>query len=155
MLTETELANEVKAMIETTAAFEVILRQESASVRVMDLETAKTLAQDKADLAARYDKHILALHESRAHLPELEDELRQNLADAQSRIAEAISENIQTLQAARQATRRVVEMIVDSVSRGTRQMAGYGPAGYAQGGYGRSTAGAAPPLTGLSVNENL
>lgn len=160
MLSQAELAIESEKMIEVIGEFKALLDEETEAVKVNDLDISEALSGRKTELTRKYEGHFALIHEAREFLKNLDIGLRRRLSEAQQDIAKAIEENILALEAARQATRRVVSMIVNAATRGANQTAAYGPSGNAQSRYGKSLTGsaahgAAAPLMGISFDENL
>jgi hypothetical protein len=140
-----DLSAEAEGLVRAADSFIRVLEQETDAVRAMDTARAEALAPRKAELSGIYEAHARVLHQNAADLRKLDADLRRRMVQAQERLTGAITHNLSALDAAREATQRVIKMIVSAVQRGARQTGTYGP----------RQSRAMPALAGMGVDKVL
>jgi len=153
--TKAELARAAESFLAAGAAFAEVLDAETAAVKALDFERLDSLVADKTRLARDYASQAQYLRDNGPALGRVAGSAAKGrMMQTQKRIAAAISENLQALDATCRASRQVVELIVDSARRAQTQISGYGPAGGGGAG-GGSGQGDPAALRSVSLNTSL
>jgi len=121
------LSPAVEAVFGAIDRLRTILDEETALLRTPQSEAAiMELVAVKADAEAKYRGAVATLQCDRGGVAALAPEVRDLLTAAARRLADAAKANIEAVTAARDAQKRIVELIVDSLRKERRSEVGYG-----------------------------
>jgi hypothetical protein len=104
-----------------------VLEAESGSVYAHSTEKMTGFYRDKTSLLADYAASVSALREAgKGGAVDLPAELSAEIKTKSARLAEAMERNMKALSVAGEASRRVVEVIIEAVRQQRQSGAGYG-----------------------------
>jgi hypothetical protein len=92
-----------------------LLAHETELVRVGRIQDIEPLQKEKRRLSQLYQQAAKALHASGAQIATLPASLRVQIVAASGRLADVVGENERALRIGRAATRKLLDMIVDSI----------------------------------------
>ena len=120
-----------KITVQATAMLDLMLRladllaHETKLVRAGRVANIAPLQEEKLRQSARYQKAIKELEASGAKIVALPAPLRAQIVAASNRLAAAVSENERALRVGRAATRRLLDMVVESVRAQVKPLSRY------------------------------
>jgi hypothetical protein len=136
---------------ETMEKYTALMERETEAAGAMRLEEITRLGDAKTVLGKKLDHQIMVLRHNKAVIAQLDAELRQRLGMLWERLSAAAEANMNALQRAEAATRRVIDIVVDVTKQKQQQ--------HAIVGYGRPSAryptGRAPQSMSVAVNTTL
>ncbi len=115
--------------LETIRRLVMVLDHETTAVMAMDIAAAALLQDEKIALTDAYAVQMRSLGACRDVLAAFEDEALAPLAEAHTKLTEALRLNLRALENGRQATQRVVETIGQAVREASSGNHGYGRRG--------------------------
>lgn len=124
-----QLHQKVDRTLHAVESFSQLLELETAALKASDFPVFESLQQDKLAFAQSYQESILAFEEDLDILKNLDEELKDKLRHAHSRFTAVADENQNALQAGKNASERIVTLIMDAA----RKTVSEGPA-YNAGG---------------------
>jgi hypothetical protein len=92
-----------------------LLSHETKLVRQGRIQDIEPLQKEKLRLSQLYQQAVKALHAGGAQIAALPASLRVQIITASGRLADAVGENEQVLRIGRTATRKLLDMVVDSI----------------------------------------
>jgi hypothetical protein len=141
----------VAEMMTTLEEFSNLLELETAAVRVANVEVIGKLVERKEYLALHYQRQLKMLNDRRGDVAELPGDIKSNLQAVWTRFEGIMKTNLQALEAAQQATRTVVNMIVEAI----RDAQGVILEGAAYRGNGYASRPAASECISVTYNQVL
>ena len=146
-----EAATAVGQTCETMEAYAALLERETEAVKASRLEEVAGLGDAKTSLAGRLDHQLKVLRHNKAVVAGVDLALRQRLESLWNRLNAIAEANLAALKTAEEATKRVIDMVVD-VTKQNRQQ-------HSVAGYGKPSAryptGRAPQALSVAVNTTL
>ena len=124
----------VAEMMATLEEFSSLLELETAAVREANVVAIGKLAERKEYLALHYQRQLKMLNDRRGDVAELPGDIKSKLRSVWAKFEGIMLSNLQALDAAQQATRTVVNMIVEAIrdtQGAVREAAAYRGNGYA------------------------
>lgn len=143
------LSSDLGSVLKLLEDFGSLLKKETAALKKADFKAVDTLQEQKRDYAQRYHMLVTALSERKAEIAQLDLKSRERLILARTAFTEILNDNLRTLEAAKDGTKRLVGRILDAARRAVLddKQTNYSAKGQTQA-YKTST-------LSLSVDKNL
>lgn len=139
-----------ESLLEAMTMLAEVMRDENEALRDQDLEAVKDLVDAKSTLARHYEHHVQALASNPSLLDELDDDDREDLADASRELDTLAAENHKLLAVKIEAANRVIKIFADAVKEHDQHK---GAPRYTRRG---DLSGSAGPLrTAISINKTF
>lgn len=126
-----------------------LMSRENEILRSMRPGDIKDLQQDKADLAQRYEQHMLAVQTDPAILASASPAMRAKLREHSARFDAVLVENERRLRSLRSISERLMKTIVDAVTEQQRAPA------YSSAGVMNERSGPGRRTVAVTLNKQL
>lgn len=107
-----------------------LLRLESAHLRKHDVNAVRELAERKAALSRAYEEQMRTIQNNPELLQSLPEAERETLRSAAETLDKAMKDNAGVLQANMNASKRVLDAVINAVQNADAKHAGYGADGH-------------------------
>lgn len=143
------LSADLGSVLKLIEDFGNLLKKETAALKKADFKSVDTLQEQKREYAQRYHTLVTGLSERKAEIAQLDLKSRERLILARTAFTEILNDNLRTLEAAKDGTKRLVGRILDAARRAVidDKQTNYSAKGQTQA-YKTST-------LSLSVDKNL
>jgi hypothetical protein len=128
-----------------------LMSRENEILRSMRPGDIKDLQKDKADLAQRYEQHMLAVQKDPAILASASPAMRAKLREHSARFDAVLVENERRLRAVRSVNERVMKVIVDAAAEQQLGSPAYSSAGV----MGATSTGSGRRIVAVTFNKQL
>lgn len=145
-----EAIERIDRFLKVMAQLHAVIKRENELLAAHKTRGLAAIVDEKKKLSGVYEQHIKALQEKGA-LDGVDEGVRQRLRERIDGFAELLDENRIRVQATLAASRRMFEIIAESVKEYSASNSGYGETGT----IGGSTAKAYRPALSVGVNQEL
>lgn len=111
------LSSDIGSVLKLIEDFGSLLQKETAALKKVDFKTVDALQEQKRDYAQRYSTLVTGLSERKAEIAQLDLKTRERLILARTAFTEILNDNLRTLEAAKDGTKRLVGRILDAARR--------------------------------------
>jgi len=111
------LSSDIGSVLKLIEDFGRLLEKETAALKTVDFKAVDALQEQKRDYAQRYHTLVTGLSERKAEIALLDLKTRERLIVARTAFTEILNDNLRTLEAAKDGTKRLVGRILDAARR--------------------------------------
>lgn len=140
------LINEMRETLRVIEQFTQLLDLETDALRKFDFDTVDQLQSQKLSLARDYEAHVTALSTMRDDFKNTKSDLRDRIIMARSVFSKTLADNIKTLDAIKNSSKRLVNRILTAAREAAHEPHSYGARGHLDHN---------PKTTVLSIDQNI
>lgn len=118
-------SRESEELVNVMQALTTVMNEETALIRVRDVSGLEAIGRRKMELVRAFEKNMACLVASPEALKAVDAPMREALRHARKACEDTARENAGVLRGAMEATKSVVEMIVDAAVKKTKETDGY------------------------------